>query len=230
MQPDDDVRSPAAPPGGTIREVQVPAYPVRLEGLLGVPTNARGVILFAHGSGSGRFSPRNQYVASVLQTAGFATFLGDLLTESESQDYQYVFDIQLLAERLRACTAWVRTDGQTRGLPVGYFGASTGAGAALVAAAAEGKGISAVVSRGGRPDLAGPALPQVTAPTLLIIGGNDEPVISLNKLAYDEIRAPKQLVIVPGATHLFEEPGTLEEVARLATDWFDRYLQRTMKA
>jgi dienelactone hydrolase len=150
----------------------------------------------------------------------------DLLTETEAEDRGFVFDIPLLARRLRAATEWARAEPATRGLPIGYFGASTGAGAALVAAAEEGRGIGAVVSRGGRPDLANGALDQVSAPTLLIVGGHDQPVIALNEIAYQQIRAPKDLVIVPGATHLFEEPGTLEEVARLAGAWFARYLIR----
>jgi len=183
-------------------------------------------VLFAHGSGSGRHSPRNQYVARVLNDAGFATLLLDLLTNDEAQDRVKVFDIHLLAERLRLATHWIRREASTASLPIGYFGASTGAGAALVAAGEEGRGVSAVVSRGGRPDLAGTYLAKVTAPTLLIVGGLDEPVITLNKLAYDQINAQKQFVIVPGATHLFEETGTLEEVARLAAAWFSTYLSR----
>jgi putative phosphoribosyl transferase len=205
--------------------VEIPIDSIRLAGFLDLPVRPRGAVLFAHGSGSGRLSPRNQYVASVLVGAGFATLLLDLLTETEALDRQFVFDIPLLAARLRAATLWVRNEAATRNLPIGYFGASTGAGAALVAAAGEGQRVSAVVSRGGRPDLAGDALLRVTAPTLLIVGGLDEPVISLNKLAYDELRTTKRLVIVPGATHLFEEPGTLEQVAGLACDWFTTYLQ-----
>jgi putative phosphoribosyl transferase len=207
-------------------EVQIPAGSAQLSGILSVPIAARGVVLFAHGSGSGRYSPRNQFVARELVDAGFATLLLDLLTEAESADRSYVFDIDLLAERLIAATTWTRQSSPTRTLPIGYFGASTGAGAALVAAARAGKKIGAIVSRGGRPDLAGADLARVEAPTLLIVGGNDQQVIALNKFAYDQIRAVKRLIIVPGATHLFEEPGALEEVARLAVDWFSTYLKR----
>ena len=210
--------------------VEIPAGPVELEGILSVPPKARGIVLFAHGTGSGRFSPRNQHVAEIIQQAGIATLLLDLLTGPESRDPNYVFDVALLAERLRAATAWTRAHDKTRGLAVGYFGASTGAGAALVVAADEGNRLGAVVSRGGRPDLAGPALSRVTAPTLLIVGGNDEAVVQLNQLAFDQLKAVKQLVVVPGATHLFEEPGTLDEVARLATTWFDHYLQSQLRA
>ncbi|HUX87013.1 MAG TPA: dienelactone hydrolase family protein [Chloroflexota bacterium] len=212
------------------REVEIPAQAVMLPGILGMPKGAIGVVLFAHGSGSGRFSPRNQFVARVLQEAGFATLLLDLLTVNESEDRRYVFDIALLARRLIAATAWTHQQAELKALPIGYFGASTGAGAALVAAAHEGKQISAVVSRGGRPDLADGDLANVTAPTLLIVGGWDQPVIALNEQAYNEIHAPKKLVIVPRATHLFEEPGKLEEVAELATDWFTTYLTRKQVA
>jgi putative phosphoribosyl transferase len=213
-----------------VMEVQIPAGPVNLNGILGLPDGARGIVLFAHGSGSGRFSPRNQLVARELNQAGFATLLLDLLTDVESTDRGYVFDITLLAERLIAATRWCRLHPPTASLPAGYFGASTGAGAALVAAAREGRKIGAVVSRGGRPDLAGSDLAAVESPTLLIVGGNDEPVITLNKFAYDQLSAPKRLDIVPGATHLFEEPGTLEQVARLAIDWFTTYLKRRAAA
>lgn len=204
--------------------VEIPTDSVALAGILGVPAHSRGIVVFAHGSGSGRFSPRNQYVAHILQDAGFATLLPDLLTPREAENRRNVFDIPLLAERLCAITAWIQNQSEIQDLPIGYFGASTGAGAALVAAAQEGTKIAAVVSRGGRPDLADGALPTVTAPTLLIVGGYDQPVITLNEQAYDQIQAPKKLVIVPRATHLFEEPGALEEVARLATDWFSQYL------
>ena len=162
----------------------------------------------------------------MLQNAGLATLLLDLLTPDEANDRRYVFDIALLAERLRVATRWLQGQADTSPLPIGYFGASTGGGTALVAATQEGPAISAVVSRGGRPDLAGAALRHVTAPTLLVVGGYDPTVIALNEQAYDEIQAPKKLVIVPRATHLFEEPGTLEEVARLAAEWFDHYLVR----
>lgn len=208
------------------RDVEVTGAGVRLQGILAVPGNARGVVLFAHGSGSGRFSPRNQYVARVLQQAGLATLLIDLLEPWEADDRRKVFDIDLLTERLLLATRWLRQNPETRDLPIGYFGASTGAAAALQAAAREGDAIAAVVSRGGRPDLAMPSLPQVKAPVLLIVGGDDIPVIPLNEAAYARLPGTKDLVIVPGATHLFEEPGKLEEVARLARDWFERYLTR----
>jgi putative phosphoribosyl transferase len=185
-------------------------------------------VLFAHGSGSGRHSPRNRYVAQVLREAGLATLLIDLLTaEEEEVDLRtrhLRFDIGLLAERLVGATEWLERNPDTQDLRVGYFGASTGAGAALVAAAERPEPIGAIVSRGGRPDLAGPALPRVTAPTLLIVGGNDFPVIGMNQEAMEQLRTEKRLEIVPGATHLFEEPGALEEVARLAADWFVRHL------
>ena len=213
------------------RLVQVRAGPLTLEGNLRVPPRARGAVLFAHGSGSGRHSPRNRYVAGVLHGAGLATLLLDLLTaEEEAADAHTAhlrFDIRLLAGRLVAATYWLGQDPETASLPVGYFGASTGAAAALVAAAELPDHIGAVVSRGGRPDLAGPALPGVRAPTLLIVGGNDTPVLDLNRKALGPLAAgEKQLVIVPGASHLFQEPGALEEVARLASDWFTRHLSR----
>ncbi|MGH2457706.1 MAG: dienelactone hydrolase family protein [Chloroflexota bacterium] len=214
----------AAPTPRNERDVAISTDAVTLSAILGRPATARRLVIFAHGSGSGRFSPRNQYVAHVLQDAGCATLLPDLLTEREAQNRRLVFDIQLLARRLRDVTAWARNEPETTGLPIGYFGASTGAGAALVAAAFEGDQVSAIVSRGGRPDLADGALPNVTAPTLLIVGGYDQPVIALNEQAYDQLQTTKKLVIVPRATHLFEEPGTLEEVARLASEWFDQYL------
>jgi putative phosphoribosyl transferase len=204
--------------------VTITAGTVRLDGILGLPRDPRGLVLFAHGSGSGRFSPRNQFVARHLQGGRIATLLADLLQEDEAQDRRTVFDIDLLSRRLLGITAWARTNASTRDLPVGYFGASTGAGAALQAAASEPEQIAAVVSRGGRPDLAAPLLPQVLAPTLLIVGGRDEPVIEMNQDALALLTCRKQLVIVPGATHLFEEPGTLEQVSDLALEWFTRYL------
>lgn len=214
------------------RLVSVPADGVTLEGDLVVPARSSGVVLFAHGSGSSRHSPRNRYVAGVLRAAGLATLLMDLLTpEEEAEDRytgQFRFDVGLLAERLVAATDWLAQQPQTTGWPIGYFGASTGAGAALVAAAQRPDAVGAVVSRGGRPDLAGAALASVVAPTLLIVGGRDEPVIALNRQALGRLGAEeKKLVIVPGATHLFEEPGALEEVARLARDWFTKHLNRT---
>jgi putative phosphoribosyl transferase len=211
--------------GMSEHEVQVAADPgVLLEGTLSMPERASGVVLFAHGSGSSRFSPRNRYVASVLQRAGLATLLIDLLTEEEERLEEWTahlrFDIDLLARRLIGARQWMMEEPWLRGLPIGLFGSSTGAAAALVSAAREPEGIAAVVSRGGRPDLAGAALPHVRAPTLLIVGGDDEPVITLNREALDALRTVKRLEIIPGATHLFEEPGTLEQVARLAGDWF----------
>jgi putative phosphoribosyl transferase len=210
------------------RAVKIQAGPVELEGNLGVPEGARGVVLFAHGSGSGRNSPRNRYVARTLREAGLATLLLDLLTpEEEAVDFRtghLRFDIGLLAERLAGATDWLMENPDTRGLRIGYFGASTGAGAALVAAARRPGSVGAVVSRGGRPDLAGEALPLVEAPTLLIVGGDDEPVIRMNEEAFARMSAEKELEIVPGASHLFEEPGTLEKVARLAADWFKDHL------
>ncbi|MFZ5876717.1 MAG: dienelactone hydrolase family protein [Nitrospirota bacterium] len=193
---------------------------IALEGDLAVPERARGIVLFAHGSGSSRRSPRNQFVARVLREAGLGTLLFDLLTPREDAVYETRFNIDLLAQRLAAATEWMTRQPIAASLGVGYFGASTGAAAALIAAADLGPAIGAVVSRGGRPDLAEAALDRVTAPTLLIVGGLDDVVIDLNRQAYAGLRYEKRLVIVPGATHLFEEPGTLEEVARLAADWF----------
>jgi dienelactone hydrolase len=210
------------------RPVTVPAGDAALQGDLTLPKEARGIVLFAHGSGSSRMSPRNRRVARMLNEASLATLLVDLLTEEEeavdSRTGYLRFDIALLARRLIGATDWLAEQPETRALPLGYFGASTGAAAALVAAAERPEATRAVVSRGGRPDLAGPALSRVRAPTLLIVGGRDFQVIELNRRAFAEIRAEKQLVIVPGATHLFEEPGALDEVARLARRWFQRYL------
>jgi len=205
------------------RTVQIPSGTVRLEGNLHVPPQARGTVLFAHGSGSSRLSPRNRYVAQVLQEAGIGTLLFDLLTEDEAQDRAKVFDIDLLAQRLMVATDWLREQALPEGMRMGYFGASTGAAAALQAAASLGPAISAIVSRGGRPDLAEPYLSRVIAPTLLIVGELDPMVIELNQAAYAALNTEKELVIVPGATHLFEEPGALEQVAELATNWFQRY-------
>jgi putative phosphoribosyl transferase len=209
---------------GRERQVEIPSGRRRLSGILTVPPEANGVVAFAHGSGSGRFSPRNQFVARVLQEGGLATLLLDLLEEQEAEDREKVFDIELLAARLHDAALWLRQTPETRALHLGYFGASTGAAAALVAAARMPNVIKAVVSRGGRPDLARDYLRGVVAPTLLIVGGDDEPVIRLNEEALRLLSCPKQLVIIPGATHLFPEPGALEEVARLAKEWFVRYL------
>jgi putative phosphoribosyl transferase len=213
-------------PNGETHErfVEISAGRRKLKGVLGIPNELRGVVAFAHGSGSGRFSPRNQFVARALQGAGLATLLLDLLEEDEAEDRRKVFDIELLAARLGAASHWLSRDPDTHDLKLGYFGASTGAGAALVAAARWTGPVDAVVSRGGRPDLAGDDLPDVIAPTLLIVGGRDEQVLELNRQALARLRCPKELVVVPGATHLFEEPGTLEEVARLAGQWLLRHL------
>jgi len=211
-------------------QVRISAGNVALEGDLNVPPGAAGVILFAHGSGSGRHSPRNRFVARQLQNAGLATLLVDLLTEEEEAAERYTahlrFDIEMLADRLGSAMDWLSREGSTAALPVGLFGASTGGGAALVAAARRPDRVLAVVSRGGRPDLAREALPLVKAATLLIVGGLDDVVIELNESALRQLSAPvKQLIIVEGASHLFEEPGKLEEVARLAGDWFLRHLR-----
>lgn len=204
--------------------VRITKEEVALEGILGLPIRPRGVVVFAHGSGSGRLSPRNNFVARHLQRGGLATLLVDLLTEVEADDRRKVFDMNLLANRLLLAKNWLESEPRTRNLGIGYFGASTGAGAALQATAREPSNIKAVVSRGGRPDLAEPYLPSVTAPTLLIVGGHDEPVIEMNQAAYDLLTCEKKLIIVPGATHLFEEPGTLEQVADHAGKWFVRHL------
>jgi len=209
--------------------IQIVSDSIRLEGELAIPADAAGVVLFAHGSGSSRLSPRNQFVAQALQKAGVGTLLFDLLTEEEARDRENVFDIDFLAHRLSDATRWLRNHGETRGYALGYFGASTGAAAAL-AAAAQNETIAAVVSRGGRPDLAMRHLGAVRAPTLLIVGGRDFGVIELNEKAYRVLRCEKSLKIVPGATHLFEEPGTLEQVAELAADWFRRHLKKTTVA
>jgi len=199
-----------------------------------VPAGAPGVVLFAHGSGSSRHSPRNRYVAGVLRAAGLATLLVDLLTADEEEidleTQRLRFDIGLLADRLVGATDWLAQNPDTRDLTIGYFGASTGAAAALVAAAERPDAVGAIVSRGGRPDLAGAALARVRAPTLLIVGGNDVPVIGMNQEAMAQLHVENKLEIVPGATHLFEEPGALEEVARLAREWFERYLSGQQRA
>lgn len=205
-------------------EIRVAAGPVSVAGQLTIPEHPKGVVVFAHGSGSSRHSPRNQYVAAVLNEAGFATLLFDLLTPDEERNRANVFDIALLASRLVDVTSWLAGQPDTASLPVGYFGASTGAGAALAAAAHPGVKVAAVVSRGGRPDLAGEALREVQAPTLLIVGGRDEMVLRLNRQAQAAIPADCEVAVVPGATHLFQEPGTLEQVAMLARDWFIDHL------
>lgn len=204
--------------------VHIPVDSVTLEGVLDLPQGAEAVIIFAHGSGSSRHSPRNKFVAQVLRDAGMGTLLFDLLTREEDTIYENRFDIALLTSRLKAATLWLRERPQTRKLSIGYFGASTGAAAAIRAAADLGTAIGAIVSRGGRPDMAEQALENVQTPTLLIVGGYDNIVIQLNQQAYRLIKAEKELRIIPGATHLFEEPGTLEEVARLATEWFKKFL------
>ena len=205
--------------------VHIPAGNVELDGELILPPSAKGVVLFAHGSGSSRFSPRNTYVAEVLQQRGIGTLLFDLLTREEDQNYETRFDIALLTQRLLAATAWLQSNLKTQALSLGYFGASTGAAAALQAAAKMENKIAAVVSRGGRPDLAGAdALRRVTAPTLLIVGGADYEVIVLNRQADALLNCEKKLILIPGATHLFEELGTLQQAARSAANWFVQHL------
>jgi putative phosphoribosyl transferase len=212
----------------TVQPVEVRAGQVTLNGDLRIPPHPSGLVIFAHGSGSSRFSTRNRQVAEFLDEQGFATLLLDLLTPQEEaidvQTAQYRFDIERLGPRVSAAADWARGRADLRALPIGCFGASTGAAAALIAAADRPVAVGAVVSRGGRPDLAGDALPRVEAPTLLIVGGDDEPVIEMNRDAMRQMRAHVKIAIVPGATHLFEEPGTLEQVARLAAGWFARYL------
>ena len=213
---------------GTVSEIQIPAGPVTLEGELSVPPDARGLVLFAHGSGSGRHSPRNQFVAGELQNANIATLLFDLLTRAEEEEDYYTghlrFDIGLLAERLVHAVRAMEEEPEVKHLNIGLFGASTGGGAAIVAAAQLGDKVRAVVSRGGRPDLAGNALRQVTAPTLLIVGEDDHLVIRLNEQAMRAMRCEKAIRIIAGAGHLFEEPGTLDSAAHLAAEWFTEHL------
>ncbi len=203
---------------------------VTLAGILTIPEGATGIVVFAHGSGSGRFSPRNQFVAQFLAKEGLATLLMDLLTTDEEaidqETREFRFNVFLLAKRLSGASKWLRQLGLTSSLNIGYFGSSTGAAAALISAAEEGSVISAIVSRGGRPDLAGPELSRVKVPTLFIVGGNDLGILDQNRDALDQLAGPKQMMIVPGATHLFEEPGTLEQVERLAADWFKKYTAR----
>lgn len=206
------------------KTVSIPVDTLRLEGLLVVPEEARGLVIFSHGAGSSRLSPRNNYVAGILNEAGMATLLFDLLTEEEDEIYENRFNIPLLTQRLIAVTKWVSKQAELKSLPLGYFGSSTGAASALNAAAALGKSVKAVVSRGGRPDLSMDNLPKVQAVTLLIVGGWDDRVIGLNERALAALKSEKKLEIVPEATHLFEEPGKLEAVAVLARDWFKRYL------
>jgi dienelactone hydrolase len=204
--------------------VNIPADSVILEGVLDVPHDTQALIIFAHGSGSSRHSKRNKYVAQVLREVGLGTLLFDLLTRDEDVIYENRFDIPLLANRLVAATRWIKKQQQTKDLKIGYFGASTGAAAALIAASELSSEVGAIVSRGGRPDLAEQALKRVKAPTLLLVGGNDYIVIQLNQQAYNVIKAEKELRIIPGASHLFEEPGALEEVARFAAEWFRQHL------
>lgn len=212
-------------PENTMDTITIPIDDIQLEGSLIVPDQAKGIVLFSHGSGSGRFSPRNNFVASVLQQHGFATLLLDLLTPEEDAVYETRFNINLLKERLKIATRWLSKNPETATLSVGYFGASTGAAAAIMAAAELTSKISAVVSRGGRPDLAASALPKITTPTLLIVGGDDGQVVDLNRSAYNLLTTKKDLQIIPGATHLFEEPGALEQVADLAAEWFEQHLK-----
>lgn len=226
---------PAALPDVPIREVRIPAGDASLWGDLALPPGARGIVLFAHGSGSGRHSSRNRLVAHRLQEAGIGTLLFDLLTAQEEQrdlhTREHRFDIPLLTARMQEATAWAASLAEARDLPIGYFGASTGSAAALIAAARLGDRIAAVVSRGGRPDLAGAAcLEAVTAPTLLIVGGADTGVLELNEQAYARMRCRKELRVIPGATHLFEEPGALDGVAQAAAQWFARHFARVHEA
>ncbi len=209
--------------------VYISVGPVRLEGTLALPQGAKAAVIFAHGSGSSRFSPRNTYVAQVLNAAGIGTLLFDLLTRDEDSAYENRFNIALLTDRLKAATLWLKDQPESKGRSVGYFGASTGAAAALWAAADLGPEIKAVVSRGGRPDMAERVLGKVQAPTLLIVGGYDDTVIKLNQEAFEFLKAEKELKIISRATHLFEEPGALEEVARLAAEWFTKHLLTAKK-
>jgi len=220
----------AADPPVRDKEVVVQIGAVRLVGDLTVPEVCSGLVVFAHGSGSSRHSPRNRFVAAALNSVGLGTLLFDLLTPDEEFERRAVFDIELLADRLGAVTQWLEAQPEARGLRIGYFGASTGAGAALWAAAEPGSSIAAVVSRGGRPDLADPKLSQVRAPTLLIVGGRDEVVLELNRQAQSQMRCESQLTVVPGATHLFEEPGALAEVSRVASDWLLSHLSPIAEA
>lgn len=208
----------------TEKLIHIPVGSIKLEGMLQIPANAKGIILFAHGSGSSRLSPRNNFVAKVLHQHKLATLLIDLLTEEEDELRENRFDIELLTARLAEVAKWLANEPGTRSLPLGIFGASTGAASALYLASKLKKKIFAVVSRGGRPDMAEYVLPKVVSPVLLIVGGNDDVVIELNQLAYKKLKSEKKLQIIPGATHLFEEPGTLEAVADLAAEWFKKHL------
>lgn len=210
-------------------EINIPLPSVVLKGELVLPDNALGIVVFSHGSGSSRFSPRNKMVGELIHEHGMATLLFDLLTEEEDRIYENRFNIDLLVSRLIDATEWLMQYKETKNLPVAYFGASTGAASALRAAAYFGKSIKAVVSRGGRPDLAMNALPLVTAPTLLIVGQLDVPVIQMNKQAFDQLNCKKEMKIIPGATHLFEEPGKLMEVANMAIAWYKEYLVKEEK-
>jgi putative phosphoribosyl transferase len=223
--PGPEREAPDDPAGMVRRTVLIDVDPVRLPGDLVVPAGAVGVVIFAHGSGSSRHSPRNLEVARRLNGAGIGTLLLDLLTPTEGEDRANVFDVELLAERLRGAVRWLRHRPRARAVPVAFFGASTGAAGALLAAAELGAGVAAVVSRGGRPDLAGGALPRVTAPTLLVVGGDDVEVLALNREAEARMRCERRLEVIPGATHLFEEPGALERVADLAVDWLAPHLR-----
>jgi predicted alpha/beta-hydrolase family hydrolase len=217
------------PEVSVVRGVYIPSGQVLLEGELNIPAAATGIVLFAHGSGSSRHSVRNQYVAQTLRESEIGTLLFDLLTLEEEEEDRYTrhfrFNIDLLSKRLEDATRWIKAQGEVQTLPIGYFGSSTGAAAALVAAAALGEEVEVVVSRGGRPDLAGASLPYVKASTLLIVGGRDDLVITLNQDAYSHLQCEKKVEIVENATHLFEEPGALEEVARLAASWFGRHFE-----
>ncbi len=206
--------------------INIPVDSIILEGVLEIPQGSKGIVIFAHGSGSSRHSPRNRFVAEVIHNAGFGTLLFDLLTQEEDATYKNRFNIELLSDRLKRVTLWLRDSPHARGLRIGYFGSSTGAAAALMTAAELGGVIGAVVSRGGRPDLAEQALGQVQTPALLIVGGYDYTVLQLNQQAYKLIKAEKELKIIPGATHLFEEPGALEKVALSATEWFKKHLSK----
>ncbi len=209
------------------KEIEIQVGKIKIKGILGIPRNPIGFVIFAHGSGSGRLSPRNNFVAEVLNKSGFATLLIDLLTPEEEIDRKNVFDIELLAGRLMASSDWAEKEPRTKNLPIGFFGASTGAAAALRAAAEMGKEAMAVVSRGGRPDLTGDEyLPKVLAPTLLIVGGDDLLVIGMNEEVLSKLKCEKKMTIIPGAAHLFEEPGALEEVARLSEEWFLNYMKK----